>query len=97
MIVWVSGTAACLAALGLAAAAEPAGANVRWSEEKSWAWYRDRPWTLGFNFVPSTACNTTEFWGAQTFDETTIEREVTWAAGHALAWRTTLTDGSAST
>jgi xylan 1,4-beta-xylosidase len=51
----------------------------RWTTEKAWAWYNARPWLVGFNFVPSTACNTTEFWQAETFDPTTIDRELGWA------------------
>jgi hypothetical protein len=29
--------------------------------------------------VPSTACNTTEWWQADTFDPQTIDRELGWA------------------
>ena len=25
----------------------------RWTEEEAWAWYTDRPWISGFNFIPS--------------------------------------------
>lgn len=62
------------------AAGAPA-ATGRWSAEKAWEWYRSRPWMVGCNFVPSTACNTTEFWQAETFDEKTIDRELGWARG----------------
>ena len=48
----------------------------RWSAEEAWAWYRNRPWLVGTNFLPSTACNTTEFWQAESFDEATIRREL---------------------
>jgi len=53
----------------------------RWSGEKAWNWYKSRPWIVGFNYVPSTACNTTELWQAETFDERTIDRELGWAQG----------------
>ena len=53
----------------------------RWTADEAWAWYRARPWIVGFNFVPSTAGNTTEFWAAETFDEKTIDRELGWAQG----------------
>ncbi len=53
--------------------------TVRWTEEESWIWYNGQPWLCGFNYVPSTASNTTEFWGADTFDEATIARELGWA------------------
>ncbi|MGQ9590841.1 MAG: 1,4-beta-xylanase [Planctomycetota bacterium] len=51
----------------------------RWPAEKAWTWYRERPWLVGVNYLPSTACNTTEFWQAETFDEPTIRRELEWA------------------
>lgn len=35
-------------------------AQKRWPEEKIWHWYRKQPWLVGFNLVPSYACNTTE-------------------------------------
>jgi len=54
--------------------------SERWPGERSWAWYTARPWMLGFNFVPSTACNTTQMWQADTYDSTTIDRELGWAA-----------------
>jgi len=53
----------------------------RWSEKKAWDWYNKQPWFVGFNYVPSTACNTTELWQAETFDEKTIDRELAWAEG----------------
>ena len=51
------------------------------SAERAWNWYRHQPWIVGFNYVPSTAANTTEFWSAETFDKTTIDRELGWGAG----------------
>jgi len=53
----------------------------RWTSDNAWKWYRNQPWIVGFNFVPSTAANTTEFWAAETFDENTIDRELGWGAG----------------
>ncbi|MBN1342689.1 MAG: 1,4-beta-xylanase [Phycisphaerae bacterium] len=52
----------------------------RWSSEQAWEWYDRRPWLCGFNYVPSTAVNTTEFWQAETFDAPTIDRELGWAS-----------------
>jgi len=52
----------------------------RWSAEKAWGWYRKQPWLVGFNYVPSTACNTTEWWQEETFDKEAIDRELGWAA-----------------
>jgi hypothetical protein len=52
----------------------------RWNAEKAWNWYRKTLWLCGFNYIPSTAINTTEMWQADTFDPETIERELGWAA-----------------
>lgn len=79
----------CGAALPTAAgpAGQPAAGDVRiepvarWTPARAWNWYRRQPWILGFNYVPSTAANTTEFWSGVTFDEATIVRELGWAHG----------------
>jgi len=65
------------------APAESAGLlpQGRWTAQQAWNWYRRQPWIAGFNYVPSTACNTTEFWSAETFDAQTIDRELAWGAG----------------
>jgi hypothetical protein len=65
-----------------ALAAEPSSNDApgRWTAAKAWAWYRKQPWIVGFNYVPSTAANTTEFWSGETFDENTIDRELGWGA-----------------
>jgi len=69
----------------------------RWSVEKANDWYAGQPWLLGCNFIPSTAVNQLEMWQADTFDPTTIDRELGWAAGigmnavrvylHDLLWQ----------
>lgn len=51
-----------------------------WTTARAAAWGRSQPWALGFNYIPSTAVNTTEFWQAETFDRATIARELGWAA-----------------
>ena len=53
---------------------------MAWSIERAAEWRARDGWRLGFNYVPSTAVNTTEFWQAETFDLPTIRRELTWAA-----------------
>lgn len=75
-----------LGAVAISGAAHPAGCAVtdegggeRWSPERAAQWSGKQDWFAGFNYVPSTACNTTEFWGAETFDPTTITRELGWA------------------
>ncbi len=62
-----------------AATEESSKAPARWTTEKAWDWYSRQNWLAGFNYVPSTACNTTEWWQKETFDPTTIDRELGWA------------------
>ena len=61
--------------------ARNAAAPQRWPVERTWEWYRRLPWQVGFNFVPSYAINTTEFWAKETFDEKAIDRELGLAEG----------------
>lgn len=70
--------------------------HSRWSIERVNHWYARQPWLVGCNFIPSTAINQLEMWQAETFDPSTIDRELGWAAGlgfntvrtylHDLAW-----------
>jgi glycosyl hydrolase family 2 len=53
----------------------------RWSQQKANQWYSSRTWLVGSNFLPSTAVNELEMWQADTFDPTTIDRELGWAEG----------------
>lgn len=53
--------------------------DARWSAEKAREWYGQRPWLCGFNYLPSTAVNSTEMWQRETFDAETITREMGWA------------------
>ncbi len=52
----------------------------RWPIEKANKWYRNQPWLVGTNFVPSTAVNQIEMWQEDTFDPETIKRELGWAS-----------------
>ncbi|HTQ51677.1 MAG TPA: hypothetical protein VMJ12_13265, partial [Candidatus Acidoferrales bacterium] len=84
---------------GLALVADPVKTSVpdRWSSERAQTWYGLQPWLVGGNFVPSTAINQLEMWQADTFDPTTIDRELGYAQSigmntmrvflHDLAWR----------
>ncbi|KAL4509312.1 hypothetical protein ABPG72_018243 [Tetrahymena utriculariae] len=67
-----------------------------WSAEKAHSWYQSIGWRVGCNFIPSTAVNQLEMWQAESFDPTTIERELSQASSigfntirvflHYLAW-----------
>src|SRR6476620_9814648 len=71
--------------------------GTAWSAEKANAWYSQHRWICGSNFLPSTAINQLEMWQAETFDPTTIDRELGWAEGlgmttmrvflHDLPWQ----------
>lgn len=70
--------------------------QVRWTEDEANAWYERQPWLVGANFLPSDAINELEMWQAESFDPTTIDRELGWAEGigmntmrvflHNLVW-----------
>jgi hypothetical protein len=73
-----------------------ANADPRWPSLAATAWYANTPWLVGCNFTPSTAINELEMWQKETFDPTTIDRELGWAQSlgfssvrvflHNLAW-----------
>jgi len=53
--------------------------KIKWAANRAWNWYQLRPWLCGFNFVSSTAVNSTQMWQGETFDLETINRELGWA------------------
>jgi hypothetical protein len=67
-----------------------------WTKEQANEWYKQWGWLRGCDFIPSTAINQLEMWQAETFDPTTIDRELGWAENigmncmrvylHHLAW-----------
>lgn len=61
--------------------AQDSSTGQRWTEGKATAWYAAQPWPVGANFLPSNAINELEMWQADTFDPTTIDRELGWAEG----------------
>jgi hypothetical protein len=72
----------CLAGL---AAGEPSP-DARWPAEKADAWLAQEGWLVGCNFSPSSAINQLEMWQADTFDPSTIDRELGYA--EALGFNT---------
>ena len=51
----------------------------QWSADQANAWQAKQPWVVGCNFLPSTAINQLEMWQSETFDPTTIDRELGYA------------------
>jgi len=68
---------AILAAPRLASGAEKP--QQRWSTERANQWYKNQPWPVGCNYIPSSAINQIETWQAESFDPKTIDRELGWA------------------
>ena len=70
-----------LAFIAMLNVATISSARERWSAEQANAWQTKTPWLCGSNFTPSTAINQLEMWQPETFDPTTIDRELGWAQG----------------
>lgn len=47
-----------------------------WSAQQANNWYKKQRWIVGANFLPSTAINQLEMWQAESFDPTTIDKEL---------------------
>ena len=70
----------------------------QWSNQKAKEWYENQDWKIGSNFLPSNAINQLEMWQEDTFDTTSINRELSWAESigfntmrvflHNLVWET---------
>ncbi len=54
-------------------------ASQTWSVEKAADWQRNLGWRAGTNFIPSNAVNQLEMWQPETFDPSTIDRELQYA------------------
>lgn len=54
-------------------------ASSQWTPDRAWEWYRQQPWLVGCNFLPSTAINQLEMFQPSDFDEVTLARELDWA------------------
>ena len=87
----------CLSILLLDTSANAQDVRSVWSKEKAKKWYREQPWLVGCNFIPSTAINQLEMWQQGSFDTATINRELKWASNigmntvrvflHDLLWQ----------
>ncbi len=53
--------------------------STHWPVQQATDWYQQQGWLRGCNFIPSNAINQLEMWQADTFDPTTIDRELGWA------------------
>jgi len=52
------------------------GAPDRWSTQKANDWYKQQPWLVGANFIPSNAINQLEMFQAATFDPAINDKEL---------------------
>jgi hypothetical protein len=81
----------------VAVAPEKPEARERWTEQQANDWYKQWGWLRGSDFIPSSAINQLEMWQAESFDTTTINRELGYAESiglnamrvylHHLAWK----------
>ena len=69
---------AVIAAVGLCAS-NTCAQTLRWTEQKTNAWYAQQPWLVGSNYVPKSAINQLEMWQQETFDPAEIDKEFSWA------------------
>jgi hypothetical protein len=53
--------------------------SKRWAEKQAYDWYQQQPWLVGCNYIPANAINELEMWQPETFDPTTIDKELGWA------------------
>ena len=67
--------------VSLIALAGSASARPQWTAAEANRWYAEQPWMVGSNYTPATAINQLEMWQADSFDPTTIDRELGWAQG----------------
>ncbi len=74
---YLSIAAALLISLGSVAA--QTNPSKVWSKEKANAWYQKKGWQSGCNYIPATAINSVEMWQKESFDPTTIDKELGWA------------------
>ena len=51
----------------------------QWTAEKANRWYASIDPIRGCNYLPRTAVNSTEMWGAESFDPDTMAEELVWA------------------
>jgi hypothetical protein len=52
-----------------------------WTKVDSISWWESQSqWVIGSNFIPSSAVNQLEMWQEADYDNTTISRELAWAA-----------------
>jgi hypothetical protein len=62
-----------------AACSTASDASKVWTSEKANAWYQEKGWQSGCNYIPSTAINSVEMWQKESFDPATIDKELGWA------------------
>lgn len=55
------------------------GAREKWTEAEANAWYENKPFMAGCNFVPSDASNQIEMWSSSTFNPKLIDAELAMA------------------
>jgi hypothetical protein len=65
-----------LMTLSLLTAQSTNGSPDRWPAQKANDWYKQQPWLVGANFIPSNAINELEMFQAATFDPAINDKEL---------------------
>ncbi|MFW9773607.1 MAG: 1,4-beta-xylanase, partial [Candidatus Thorarchaeota archaeon] len=53
--------------------------KAKWDIKKANDWYKEQPWFVGCNYIPSDAINQIEMFQKETFNPDRINQELTWA------------------
>ena len=57
---------------------------MRWTKQRANDWFAEKGWIIGFNYLPSTAVNSTEMWQDETFDRETVKKELSLASKYGF-------------
>ena len=66
-------------ALNACQSGQPQPTAQRWTEERANAWYEQKPWMAGADYINADAINQIEMWSKDTYNHDQIDHELTWA------------------
>lgn len=66
-------------ALSACQSGQPQPTAQRWTEERANAWYEQKPWMAGADYINADAINQIEMWSKDTYNHDQIDHELTWA------------------
>ena len=66
-------------ALNACQSGQPQPTAQRWTEERANAWYEQKPWMAGADYINAAAIHPIEMWSKDTYNHDQIDHELTWA------------------